>query len=102
MSKSTSGQPRLAESVTPSSGRTTLSDIRKKAVEFIEEFLQPLSTRIIKLEKIDEQWHLLAEVYEESAFIKQLGLKTEVKDRNVYRIMIGPDLEIAEFEKIDD
>jgi len=102
MSKSTSGQPQSSESVPPSSGRTNLSDIRKKAVEFIEEFLQPLSTRIIKLEKIDDQWNLLAEVYEESAFIKQLGLKTEVKDRNVYRIMIGPDLEIAEFEKIDD
>lgn len=102
MSKSTSDLSQSPQSVPPPTGRISLTDIRKKAVAFIEEFLIPLSTRIIKLEKIDDQWHLLAEVYEESAFIKQLGLKTEVKDRNVYRIIIGADLEIAEFEKIVD
>ena len=48
---------------------------------------------------MDDGWEVEAEVYEESSFIKSLGLSTRVQDRNVYVIKLSDGLEVVSYER---
>ena len=74
--------------------------VREKVTSFLGEALMVTSVKIVKTLKTEDGWEALAEVYEESAFIKELGLKTRVKDKNLYEVKLTDDLEITAFEKI--
>lgn len=74
--------------------------VREKVESFLGEALMLESVKIVKVLKADDGWEALAEVYEESAFIKELGLHTRVKDKNLYEVKLTDDLEIVSFEKI--
>ncbi|MCG8341271.1 MAG: gas vesicle protein [Chlorobiales bacterium] len=73
---------------------------REKVVSFLEDALMQESVKIVKVLKTEDGWETLAEVYEESAFIRELGLQTRVKDKNLYEVKLANDLDIISFEKI--
>ena len=75
-------------------------EVRKKVTSFLEEALVVTSVKIVKALKTEDGWEALAEVYEDSAFIKELGLQTRVKDKNLYEVKLADDLEITAFEKV--
>ena len=52
-------------------------------------------SKIIRLEKTEKGWVGDAEIFEDSAFIKSLGLATKVKDRNIYEILLSSELEVV-------
>lgn len=78
----------------------SILDARKKVSSFLMEALKVRDVKIIKTLKEENCWEALAEVYEDSAFIQELGLNTRVKDRNLYEIKLAEDLEVIAFEKI--
>ena len=74
--------------------------VREKVISFLGDTLMVDSIKIVKTLKTEDGWETLAEVYEDSAFIKELGLQTRVKDKNLYEVKLADDLEITAFEKV--
>jgi hypothetical protein len=78
-----------------------MSDIEKASdmgSEFLKKMLNVKDVKVIKVAKVGVSWEIEAEVYEESSFIKSLGLPTRVKDRNIYYVKLNESFE-AEFYK---
>ena len=50
--------------------------------------------KVIKAAKSSDGWLGEAEIYEESSFIKSLGLSTKVQDRNLYEIKLADNLDV--------
>lgn len=57
------------------------------------------NSKVIKIAKTEDGWTGEAEIYEESSFIKSLGLPTRVQDRNVYEIKLDNKLEVVSYAK---
>ncbi len=70
----------------------------EKAGKTINDFLNKKlgrEAKIIRLEKTDKGWIGEAEIFEDSAFIKSLGLATKVQDRNIYEVLLSNELEVV-------
>ena len=52
-----------------------------------------------KAAKAGDGWESEAEVYEESSFIKSLGLSTKVQDRNIYAVKLSSALDVESYER---
>ena len=68
-------------------------------VKFLKKTLGAEDVKVIKATKVDDGWETEAEVYEESAFIKSVGLPTKVQDRNVYAVKLTDGLEVESYER---
>jgi len=66
---------------------------------FLKRTLSVEDAKVVKITKIPEGWEGEVEVYEESSFIKSIGLSTKVKDRNIYKIKVDENLEIQSYER---
>ncbi|HAZ09994.1 MAG TPA: hypothetical protein DEP85_07735 [Holosporales bacterium] len=78
---------------------TNIEDIRKEVVEFLKKTLEVKDVKVIKTAKVSDGWEAEAEVYEESSFIKSLGLPTRVQDRNIYAVKLSGSLEVESYER---
>ena len=58
-------------------------------------------SKVLKIVKSPEGWTGEAEMYEESSFIKSLGLATKVQDRNIYAIELNDNLEVVSYSRKD-
>ena len=79
-----------------------MADIEKVKVTvtvFLKKSLVAKDVKIIKVAKVEDGWDTEAEVYEESSFIKALGLPTRVQDRNVYAVKMNDNLEVQSYER---
>ncbi len=59
-------------------------------------------SKVIKIAKTQDGWIGEAEVYEESSFIKSLGLSTRVQDRNIYEIKLTDALEVTSYARKEE
>ena len=66
--------------------------------EFLKKVLGAKKIKMIKTAKVGDGWEAEAEVYEESSFIKSLGLPTRVTDRNVYVVKLNAGFELESYE----
>ena len=76
-----------------------IEETRKEVSEFLKKTLNVKDVKVIKAAKAGDGWECEAETYEESSFIKSLGLPTRVQDRNVYAVKLNDDLEIESYER---
>jgi len=76
-----------------------MEQVGKAVSEFLKQTLNVKDVKVIKVSKADEGWETEAEVYEESSFIKALGLPTRVQDRNFYEIKLSDRLEVESYER---
>ena len=76
-----------------------IEDVRKAVVEFLEKTFEAKDVKVIKTAKVSDGWEAEAEVYEESSFIKSLGLSTKVQDRNIYAVKLNDGLEVESYER---
>lgn len=76
-----------------------IEEAKKAVVEFLKKTLNVKDVKVIKAAKVGDGWESEAEVYEESSFIKSLGLPTRVQDRNIYSIKLNDDLEVQSYER---
>ncbi|MCS7013074.1 MAG: hypothetical protein RMI34_01290 [Chloroherpetonaceae bacterium] len=73
----------------------------KKVITFVGA-MTGSTAKLIRLEKVSDGWLGYAEVYEESAFIKSIGLPSRVMDRNIYEVKLNPSLEVVAFARKTD
>ena len=78
---------------------TNLEETKETVVEFLRKILDVKDVKIIGATKVDDGWEMEAEVYEESSFIKSLGLPTRVQDRNIYTVKLNDSLEVKSYER---
>ncbi|MDZ4383223.1 MAG: hypothetical protein U0937_01130 [Thermodesulfovibrionia bacterium] len=76
-----------------------IEDVRKAVVEFLKKTIGVKDVKVIKTAKVSDGWETEAEVYEESSFIKSLGLPTRVQDRNIYEVKLTDNLEIQSYDR---
>ncbi|MBI1938988.1 MAG: hypothetical protein HYS25_12825 [Ignavibacteriales bacterium] len=79
-----------------------MSDIREvnyTVGEFLKSVLNAKEVKIIKVIQKSGGWETEAEVYEESSFIKALGLPTRVMDRNLYTVVLDQNLGIESYAR---
>ena len=74
-----------------------IQQVGKAVSEFLKQTLNVKDVKIIKVTRAAEGWETEAEVYEESSFIKALGLPTRVQDRNFYGIKLNDSLEVESY-----
>ncbi|MBU0646763.1 hypothetical protein KJ611_04845 [Patescibacteria group bacterium] len=83
---------------------TNIEAAKKAVAEFLKETLNVKDVKdvkVIKAAKVGDGWESEAEVYEESSFIKALGLPTRVQDRNIYAVKLNGALEVESYERAD-
>jgi hypothetical protein len=78
-----------------------IEEVGKAIKDFLKEVLDK-DSKVIKIEKSQEGWIGKAEVFEESAFIKSLGLPTKVQDRNIYEIKLTDNLEVTSYARKEE
>lgn len=78
---------------------TGIEEAKGIVIEFLLKVLDVKDVKVIGATKVDNQWHIEAEVYEESSFLKSLGLPTKVQDRNVYEVRLSDNLEVESYER---
>ncbi len=71
--------------------------VGKAVSEFLKATLNAKDVKVIKVTKTSEGWETEAEVYEESSFIKALGLSTKVQDKNFYEVKLNDSLEVESY-----
>jgi len=79
----------------------TFEQAAKKVVEFVSSMTDS-KAKLVKLEKTSQDgggWIGYAEVFEESAFIKSLGLPSRVMDRNLCEVRLNHALEVIGYAK---
>lgn len=76
-----------------------IEETRKVVAEFLKKTLNVKDVKVIKTAKVSDGWESEAEVYEESSFIKSLGLPTRVQDRNIYEVKLTDNLEVQSYER---
>lgn len=77
----------------------TIEGVRKEVTDFLKKTLNVKDVTVIKVAKVGKSWETEAEVYEESSFIKSLGLPTRVQDRNIYAVKLNDSLEVESYER---
>jgi len=78
---------------------TGIEEAKNTVLEFLQKALDAKDVKVIGATKIDNQWHIEAEVYEENSFLKSLGLPTRVQDRNIYEVRLNDNLEVESYER---
>lgn len=73
--------------------------INKTVIEFLQRVLGTDSVHVVGVAKVDGTWEVEAEAFEESAFLKSLGLPTRVCDKNAYRVKLSETLEVVSYER---
>ena len=74
-----------------------IEEAEKAVSEFLKKTLSVRKVKIIRAAHAGEGWEAEAEVYEESSFIKALGLHTRVQDRNVYLVKLNNTLAVESY-----
>jgi hypothetical protein len=77
----------------------SIQEAKNAVVEFLQKALDSKNVKVIGATKVDNQWHIEAEVYEESSFLKSIGLPTRVLDRNIYDVKLNDNLEVESYER---
>ena len=73
---------------------TDIEEAKKAVSEFLKKALSVKELKVVKATHAGEGWEAEVEVYEESSFIKALGLHTKVQDRNIYIVRLNNVLEV--------
>ncbi len=76
-----------------------IAEAGKAVSEFLKKTLNVKDVKVIKAARVGDGWETEAEVYEESSFIKSLGLPTRVQDRNIYAAKLNKNLEVESYER---
>ncbi len=66
---------------------------------FLKKTLSVEDAKAIKVCHTPQGWEGDIEVYEDSSFIKTIGLPTRVKDRNIYNVKADENLEVQAYER---
>ena len=75
-------------------------EIKKTVVGFLKENISCYDVTVIKIEKSNEIWKAVAEVYEDDSFLKSMNMPPK-QVRLFYLVQIDDNLEITSFERLN-
>lgn len=78
---------------------TDIETASKTVTKFLQRVLAADGVHVVAVNRTAETWDVEAEVYEESAFLKALGLPSRVKDKNLYRVRLNAAMEVESYER---
>jgi len=73
-----------------------IDEVRAVIEDFFKSTLKK-NSKIMRITKEEDGWSGDAEIYEESSFIKSIGLPTKVQDRNIYEIKLNDELDVMSY-----
>lgn len=79
---------------------SNIIDAKKTVVSFLKENIDCYDVKVVKLEKNQESWSAVAEVYEDDSFLKAMNLPPK-QVRLFYFVKIDENLEITAFERLN-
>ena len=74
-------------------------DVKKTVVKFLKENINCYDVTVIKIQKMNEIWNAVAEVFEDDSFLKSLNMPPK-QVRLFYSVRLDLNLEITSFERI--
>jgi len=79
-----------------------IQEAGKAVSEFLKKALSAKEARVIKVARVSDGWETESEVYEESAFMKSIGLPVKVQDRNIYKVKLSANLEVQSYGRKEE
>ena len=77
-----------------------INEVKKSVVKFLKENINCYDVTVIKIEKVQEIWNSIAEVYEDDSFLKSMNLPPK-KIRLFYSVKMDDKLEVISFERLN-
>ncbi|MEI6089151.1 MAG: hypothetical protein WCR42_01750 [bacterium] len=79
---------------------SSIIDVKIEVVKFIKENINCYDVTVIKIEKVQEIWNSVAEVYEDDSFLKAMNMPPK-QVRLFYSVKMNENLEITGFERLN-
>jgi hypothetical protein len=76
-------------------------EVKTAVVKFLKDNIACREVTVIKIDKIDENWEAIAEVYEDDSFLKSMNLPPK-NVRLYYFVKIDEEKEILAFERLSE
>lgn len=79
---------------------SNIIDVKKEAVKFLKDNISCYDVTVIKIEKVNKNWSLVAEVYEDDSFLKSMNLPAK-QVRLYYSLKMNEKMDIVSFERLN-
>jgi hypothetical protein len=79
---------------------SNIIDVKKTVVKFLKENINCYDVTVIKIDKVNEIWSSVAEVYEDDSFLKSMNMPPK-QVRLFYLVKLDENLEITSFERLN-
>jgi len=78
---------------------SNIIEVKKTVLKFLKENINCFDPTVIKIEKVNDSWKAITELYEEDSFLKSMNLPPK-KIRLFYLVKMDDNLEITAFERL--
>ena len=78
---------------------SNIIEVKKAVVKFLKENINSFDIKVVKMEKVQENWHTIAEVYEDDSFLKSMNLPPK-QIRLYYLVKMDEKIEVTSFERL--
>ncbi len=75
-------------------------EVKKVSIDFLREEINCYDPKAIKIEKVNQNWEVVAEVYEDDTFLKSLNLPPK-KIRLFYSVSLDDNLEVISYKRLN-
>jgi len=75
-------------------------DVKKSVVEFLKGNISCYDVTVVKIEKVNDIWNTVAEVYEDDSFLKAMNMPPK-QIRLFYSVRMDDSLEVTFFERLN-
>lgn len=79
---------------------SNIIEVKEAVVKFLNENINCYDITVIKIEKVNEIWETVAEVYEDDSFLKSMHLPAK-QVRIFYYVKINDNLEVTSFGRLN-
>jgi len=78
---------------------SNIIEVKKAVLKFLKENINCFDPTVIKIEKVNDSWKAITELYEEDSFLKSMNLPPK-KIRLFYLVKMDNNLEVTAFERL--
>jgi hypothetical protein len=75
-------------------------DVKKTVVEFLKENISCYDVTVVKIEKVNDVWNTVAEVYEDDSFLKAMNMPPK-QIRLFYSVRMDDAMDVTFFERLN-
>jgi hypothetical protein len=76
-------------------------EVKTAVAKFLQENIHCHDITVIKLEKVNDNWEAIVEVYEDDSFLKSMNLPPK-QTRLFYSVKIDEHKEVIAFERLTE